>query len=114
MPSIVVLLGRDREMITVSSPECAELPPDIVFDSLNRVCDYTGDLARLEASYPGMETPEALRTMLDACRAPSMSVGDELRYVSDSGKTIRRLECASLGWDDLPIGGATDWRDEDQ
>lgn len=86
------------------SSDFAEMPPDVVFASMNRVFDLETDFDRLEVECPGFPMARRMREALDQHQAPSMSVGDRITYVSDAGVVVRAVECAPVGWKEIPHG----------
>lgn len=95
--------------------QLAEISPDYIFDAMQRIGDMNYDgitvitpaehqiadidriMARHEDRVTGMWLA-ILRVELDYAGAPSMSTGDTIKMVSDSGRLIVTHVCESVGW----------------
>lgn len=84
--------GFEVHTFTVDVPD-HELDPETVWRAGNRVDSLDGDLAALTEPWQ-----RDVRRALDTHQAPSLSVGDTLALVSDSGTPLIAWRCASSGW----------------
>ncbi|MEI7993203.1 MAG: hypothetical protein WCH93_12360 [Actinomycetota bacterium] len=100
MSEVQVVLGRGRwgqlAPALIRAQTDGEFTLDSVFVACNRIEDQAEDLSGLPTAWQ-----RTLRTELDAANAPSMSVGDEVYFWSDTCMLIGVWRCAATGWEKL-------------
>ena len=92
---------RQVHVIKHASSDYAEIQLQDIWEALNRVEDLHADVERLRRRY--LPSLCWLRESLDIAKAPSMSVGDEIKLFSDAGVLVRHVTCAPIGWEEHDV-----------